>query len=138
MKGACNMPKIQCTSWRRVASLVRTGVVLTVPIATLTACASLLVEHQRFLKGWRPGRIVQIDEASSIRVRFAVDCRDRDTHASKIRAPWALIRYSQAPSRYGYIVVPLSDTTPLAIDARVEVNIHRCDAPTAIADGRLG
>ena len=88
----------------RAGLLARVGVVATLPLATLTACGSLMADHQRFIEGWRPGRVMQIDSAARIRVRFAVDCRPPLVSGTAQPAAFALVRYSQAPSRYGHMV----------------------------------
>jgi hypothetical protein len=94
----------------------------------LPGCASLAEERLRFTQGWHPGRIVQIDVAAAISVRNARDCRAQVPGAAD-GSRYALVKYVQSPSRYAYRVAPIPKSSLLAINDRVEVNLHRCDLP---------
>lgn len=91
-----------------------------------SGCASLAEERLRFIQGGHPGRIVQINAAPATSVRSARDRRAEDSSAAG-GSRYALVKYVQSPSRYAFRVALLHESSVLAVDDRVEVNVHRCD-----------
>ena len=45
------------------------------------------------------------------------------------RKLYALVRYSEAPSRYAYWIAPLRDAGPARVGDRVQINILHCHVP---------
>lgn len=101
----------------------------------LQGCAGLLDERARFLEGWRPGRVVQIDQGAAIHVRIAKDCRKMVAPDAAARDRYVLVRYSETPSRCAYRVAPLSGAETIEVGDRVQVNIQHCHAPLAMIGG---
>lgn len=111
-----------CRRYARTLGLVAS---MLASASSITGCASLFAGNQRFAEGWRVGRVLQIDRASEIKVRFAKDCRS-PSQASNAGL-LVLVRYSTSAGHYGYRVAPAPHFQTLAPDGRVEVNINRCD-----------
>lgn len=107
----------------------RLGVAASLPVLTLSACATLAVEHQRFVDGWRSGSVVQIGRAEEITARFAVDCRGASDLFPLTGANFALVRYTRSPSRYAFMVTPLPAKSTMQVGEKVVINIRRCDPP---------
>ena len=110
------------------------GAVLTV--GCLSGCSSLLAEHEHFVPGWRPGWIVEIEPGAVIQVRFALSCRQGVSADVAATTRYALVRYTKAPRRYGFLIAPLTPTPDLAIGDRVDVNIERCEVPMVKLPGK--
>ena len=98
-------------------------------IGGLSGCSLLVTERERYLKGWRPGRIVQIDAGAAIQLRLALDCRKGVPADVAVTTRYALVQYTIAPSRYGYWVTPVSWIPGIAVGYHVEVNVDHCEIP---------
>ena len=116
-------------------TLALLGAVLTV--GCLSGCSSLLAEHEHFVQGWRPGRIMEIKSGAAVfQVRFALDCRQGVSADVAATTRYALVRYTKAPRRYGDLIAPLTPTPDLAIGDLVEVNVERCEVPMVKLPGK--
>lgn len=104
-------------------------------IVLLQGCASLLNDRARFLEGWRPGRVVQIDVGSAINGRLAKDCRQETADEKAAERRYVVVRYSAAPSQYRHRIAPLPAMPGLEIGSRVEVNIENCQVPLILLAG---
>jgi hypothetical protein len=96
---------------------------------SLQGCVSLVNDRARFLEGWRPGRIVQIDTGAAINGHRARDCRQEMAPEKAAVQTYVVVRYSESPSRYRHRIAPLPAASTLEIGDRVEVNIENCQAP---------
>lgn len=115
------MRTMRTSSWR--------GAALTLMVVpALQGCASLAEERARFVQGWRPGRIVQIDTGTAVRAHSWKDCRSEVSPQTAATSRYAVVRYSEAPSRYAYRVAPLPHDGTFGIGDRVQVNIDDCSA----------
>ena len=101
----------------------------------LVGCSQLMADRQRFLEGWRPGRILQVDVAAAIRVQPAKDCRKQATAESVSDAQYALVRYTRSPSHYSHVVAPVPPNSGLQVGDRVDVNVDRCADPMVKVSG---
>ncbi|WP_162590479.1 hypothetical protein [Variovorax sp. RA8] len=72
---------------------------------------------------------MQIDAGAAIAARMARDCREMAAPDAAARERYALVRYSEAPSRYAHHVAPLSEAETIKVGDRVQVNIRHCDVP---------
>lgn len=102
---------------------------LAMIFVALGGCSQFMTERQRYVAGWRPGQVIQIDDATGIRVRFALDCRGQAPFGTAPGNQYALVKYQQGPSVYRYRVAPLSVSPGLHVGDLVDINIDRCEEP---------
>ena len=105
---------------------VSAGVFLLVT-AGIVGAIFLQSTRARFLQGWRPGQVVEIDLGTAIHVPSSKDCLQQASPETRATQRYVVVLYPSTLRRYRNRVVPLPKGLDLRPGDRVQVNIDRCE-----------